>query len=455
MVANPDILRKCQPILKKEYFTREYQKAYEFINKFLLEMNRAPTRNIVWSETGVKLDPAEDYRDAEIADYMVTSIVDHCRHSQLIDFLNDSSEQINKLRQSQTAIDRGTLSSFMKTIETISNTSVQQNLGYEFHKDVETLIEMSKSHDGVATGLDFLDEVLEGGVTQPSVNVVSAASGHGKSVFLQNMAIYQLRRGKNVIYFSLELQPEMLAKRFAAMMTDTAMGKIYTEVDSVVYQVHRNGKKEGKLRIVKYNMSGTTVADLRNYHKEVSEHDGVLYDVVCADYMDLFWAMRPGIQADNVSAKDKAVSEEMNDFAHDKYCKKVIWTASQMTKGQDEEKATGQGRVAGGKSKVDAADNLFILKRTIEDKQEERIWLHISKARSSRAEGASIPLHWNPATLRIGNGDRSLLMEANPFLYGKVEKPKENVEGNVAAAENKTITTIRSRLAQNKEAKNG
>ena len=79
--------------------------------------------------------------------------------------------------------------------------------------------------------------------------------------------------------------------------------------------------------------------------------------------------------------------------------------------------------MSGGTDKVNTSDNLFILKRTDENREEQLLWIHIKKARSSGGINAQIPIHWDdPGTLRQSDGDYALFEEANPFLAGKRTK---------------------------------
>jgi hypothetical protein len=116
----------------------------------------------------------------------------------------------------------------------------------------------------------------------------------------------------------------------------------------------------------------------------------------------------------NIHLRDKYIAQELNDWMHQEHL--IGWSASQQIKGADDEKDARQSAVSGGTYKVNVCDNLIILKQTQEDREDERIWGHLAKARSSKGVNAKIPFRWDLDTLRMSNGDRQLFEEANPFL---------------------------------------
>ena len=147
----------------------------------------------------------------------------------------------------------------------------------------------------------------------------------------------------------------------------------------------------------------------------------------------------------NIHLRDKYIAQELNDWMHQENL--IGWSASQQIKGADDEKDARQSAVSGGTYKVNVCDNLIILKQTQEDREDERIWGHIAKARSSKGVNAKIPFKWNSDTLRMGNGDRQLFEEANPWLLtGKKlanAKQKTVLDNDPIAREFDGVRTLR------------
>lgn len=432
LTTNPLLWSKCSPIVKETYFSDDMRKVVRYIREFEHKYKRLPSNKIIRADTGILLDTLDDATDPGIFAYVCDQVEEFCRQQAFIDLLMRASETIDTDRS------RTTVAKFQKEAEQVARISVAQDLGYEVHENVQDVLKRAETQDGISTGLEFLDRALDGGVTMPSFNLVSASSGDGKSIWLQNMAVNYARMGYNVVFYTLELEPATIMKRFAAMMTDTDIRYVYRELDAIAFKMHTQGKTEGNIWLKKLPMTGTTMADIRAHHNDLRIATGKDWPVVCIDYMDVMHPVQTGIKLDNIHIKDQYVATEMNDFAHDPMFQKIVWSASQQVKGAQDDKDAKQSGVSGGAPKVNTVDNLLIIKRTNEDRQEEQAWVHIEKGRSSNAKGMKLPIHWNARTQRQTNGSEELFAEANPFfmrLHGQETRDTNRVTRDPIARE--------------------
>ena len=405
ITSNADFWRKCFPIIEPRYFSSEFQKTVQFIRDFYISHKRLPPLPIVRAETGVLLETHNEASDKKIQGYLQEKVEEFCRLEatrllmlETYDKMSDSTPSAEVVAQHYIECKR------------IAGIAMSRELGFEVHRDMKKMLKLGEEVDGLPTGFPLLDEELGGGVTLPSFNLASGGSGDGKSIFMQNLCVNQARMGNNCVFYSLELQPEIIFKRFGAMMTETDIGSIYHNKDLVHAKMVSMGRSEGKIMVIKMPMSGTTVADIAAHHADLCEDTGMNWSFVCVDYIDVMSSIQT-VSAENIHLKDKYVAEELNDFTHES--KIICWSASQQVKGAQEEKEARQSAVSGGTPKVSTCDNLIILKRSPEDREEERSWGIVKKARSSGAMNAKIPFHWDNKTQRMTSGDRELYLEAN------------------------------------------
>lgn len=406
--SNHGLWIRCAPIIDDSYFDPDYRPVVNLLKKYERENQILPSKLVIRADTGVELETPDDANNPVVEGDIANRLEEFCRFAAADMVLTEAYETI------QTDRSRGTMSNILGLMEWASSISVQQDLGYEVHDSVEELLEIAEKSDGLPTDFEFLDQALQGGVTLPSFNLVSAASGGGKSIYLQNQAINYARQGHNVVYISLELPEFMIEKRMVAMMTAIGINDIYKNMDAVVTKMKRSKRKEGKVQIKRFPMTGTTVADIRAYVNELASATGEDWNHIMIDYMDLMKPMAQGIREDNIHLKDKAIATEIYEWTHDKDSNKIIWSASQQVKGAKDEKDARQSGVAGGTGKVNNADNLFILKRSREDIQDERFWMFIEKGRNA-GTGIRIPFHWHAETQRMSTPDdfEDLFVEAN------------------------------------------
>jgi len=89
--------------------------------------------------------------------------------------------------------------------------------------------------DGISTGWKTFDDMVP--VGRGNLVYFSALSGMGKSVALQNLAVNYVNQGMNVVYITLELSPELVAKRVDAMMTGVPNASIFRNMEEVEYKL--------------------------------------------------------------------------------------------------------------------------------------------------------------------------------------------------------------------------
>ena len=426
LTTSTDLWTKAINIVKPEYFDRENAAVIEFVQEYYHKYGKLPSQINIETKTGVSLITPPDPDDAETQDYISDELEIFCRNSAFNKFIFKCADVLS---DTDDRADRNDLDAMMKEGGAIPNISLNRDLGCEVHKSGGTLLRQAEEYSGLTTGLKLLDEALDGGVTRPSLNIVSAASGDGKSIWLQNMAVNYSEMGENVIFYSMELEPATLEHRFAAMITNTHIRKVFGDIGGMDLQLKMLGKQRGEIQIKKFPMNGTSMADIAAHHQELTLQTGKQWPVVCIDYIDI---MSPVTRVDktNIHLKDKFVSEEMNEWLHRNML--IGWTASQQTKGSQDDKDAKQSGIAGGTPKVNTSDNTFVLKRSNEDRIEKRIWCHIVKARSAGGTGAKIPLCWNqPGTLRMTSNDKDmdLFKKTNPAMFGVSDGGSSNNSG--------------------------
>ena len=410
LMENKNLWLKCSTIIKDSHFDEEFRSTIKFITDFFQKYKKLPTRFVIHSETGIKLAKPEDANDEKMVSYISDTVEEFCRHREFEMHLIDSFDIISKDKS------RSTMNSLIEKGKSIANISLNRDLGYEVHDSSKEILEKAKKKDGIDTGMKHVNIALGGGMVRPSANLISAASGDGKSIFLQNMAYNLVQRGENVIFYTLELEKETIQKRFAAMMTNTHMGRVYSLIDEVDFKMKNLKKTEGLLWVKKFPMTNTTMADIDAHYHELTEMTGVKWGAVCLDYLDLVTPIREFPQG-NIHIRDKFSAEEFSSFIHENDL--IGWSASQQVKGAADEKEARSSGVAGGVDRINIMDVVLVGKRTEEDQEDERIWYTFVKARNSAGKLIKVPIRWNRDTQRYSDWEDDLFYEANPVLSGR------------------------------------
>jgi len=448
LISAPELWVKCSPIIDASYFDPQYRPVIAKIEEHLKNYNgKMPNPDMLHSETGVMLTHRDDADDEDRQEWVCDQVEEFCRTTAFQDFLVNSAEITSTDRS------RATLSRLMKDAANIERMSLVRNLGIEVHTGTVEILTKAEKDDNITTGFTLMDRAFSGGLTRPSFNIISCSSGDGKSIYMQNQLVNYIEQGMNVIFYTLELEPAIVIKRFAAMMTNTHIDQVYAHLDTIGYAMHTRGKTDGALWVKKFPMVGTTMADIKAHYMELTMHTELVYGAVAIDYIDVMDSVEK-IDKSNIHIKDKLVSHEMNDWAHSN--KLMLWSASQQTKGAQDEKDPRQSGVGGGVDKVHTCDNLIIGKRSDDDIEDERWWAHVGKARSSGATKTKIPFYWNSQTMRMSDGDPDKFEDANPKLFGRkrvTDDRPDRIKNDPLAqeqgidVEEKTVETGREAMA--------
>ena len=444
---NADIWVRAQTILKPQYFEPEYRKVIRFVQEYYKKHGQLPPKRIIYAETKVNLDVVEDADREDIVDHILLQTEAFCRmeaaRAAAIELVDKFGDPRN--------FSKTQLAAIIKRFGDIQNISLNRDLGMEIHADIREYLEIEKEFGAIPTKIGFLDQALGGGVSQPSLNVVSASSGQGKSIFLANIAFNYVLDGKNVIFYSLELEVPMVAKRFAAIMTDTDIGLVSSHIASVASQLKLSASSQGELWVKKFPMN-TTMAEIESHYRDLCLETGKKFDVVCIDYIDVMAPVDTSIKRGELHIKDKDIAEDMNNFFHNNNI--IGWTASQQTKTAVEERELKSSNVSGGRSKIDTADNLIMLRRNEEEREQERLWAIIRKARSSGGVDSKIPLRWNGKTQRMGDGDMDMFIRENPHIFGeRSRKMREEDEKLSDAVKHDAIAQEQGLVTKKEETK--
>ncbi len=171
------------------------------------------------------------------------------------------------------------------------------DIGLEYFQNPEERYQRTKqlmeNNDVFPTGLPSIDNNLTfGGICRGEIASVIGLSGTGKSLFLVNTAVHNIKRGKKVIYVTLEIDQDGTAQRFDAHFASAFGHKMRTSALAdhceMVYEALKYTVKdyEDKRRfIIKHFPAGDmSIHDFRAYYTQVKLR-GFQPDLVILDYV--------------------------------------------------------------------------------------------------------------------------------------------------------------------------
>lgn len=400
LLADGEAFAACQNVLRPEYFDLDLQKSVEYIIAHAEKYRSPPNQAMLSAETGLHLELPDDAPARRR--WVCDEVERHCREAAVILAVVAASE---KIQSGETDI--------VEPIKRAVLLSLNRDLGTYYFDDPAARLRKMLDNDTVPTGYKHLDEALYGGVMRGGVNIFMGVSGGGKSLMLANLAVNHMLDKKDVLYLTLELPEAWVAKRIDSMLTGVASTAVFSRIDDVAALVSRRSKDCGGLWI-KYMPPGTTSTDVEAYIKNMELQTGKAPEVLCIDYLDLM-GTRQKVDMNNISLKDRLATEELRTVCMERSI--ICHTASQMVRGAGQESDQNQDMIAGGKTKVNTADNVIGIYQPLEMRESGYIQLQLVKTRTSHGTGRRIMLRYNQDTVRFTDGPDELNQRS-------VSKPK-------------------------------
>jgi hypothetical protein len=318
MLTEHDLFARCSNILLPKYFDKKLSPIVKFMHEYAEDYNVLPKFEIVNAKFKTKFNVVTDLGNGD-KDWFFKTIEDFCRLTAIEQAIIKGSDML----------DKGEYGGLEDMVKEATLISLQRDMGTNYFENPRERLERLKEQNGnISTGWKTVDNVVYQ-VGRGELIFFAAISGGGKSVALANTTVNFAKQGLNVIYITLELSEELVAKRLDAMMTGVSNANIFKSMDEVTEKVESAKNSSGNIYI-KYMDPGTSPSDIRAYLREFMIQTGIKPDALVIDYMDLMHPDQRGFDLGNLSAKDKLVSEALRKMGSPKNYNMVVFSAAQI-----------------------------------------------------------------------------------------------------------------------------
>ncbi len=364
------IVKEC-----KKYFN-EYKKPIT-LDVFKVKVNEV--NNDVLKTTIVE-SLKEVYR------YMEASDLDFVQDKTLDFFKNQTLK--NAIIQSVDILEsNGDYEQIKKLVDEAMKAGTERDLGHEYAEDIEVRYsEMARNT--IETPWDVLNDLTQGGLAGGELGVIVAPAGIGKTWILCALGAGAMKRGTNVVHYTLELNESYVGLRYDSVLTGLANQNLKYHIDDVKEAVD---KVKGEL-VVKYFPTKTASVHTLSAHLQKLRTMGKPFDMVVVDYGDI---LRDTSNSREVRHALGNIYEDLRGLAGE--FDVPIWTASQANRSALDEDVIEATKVAESYQKVMTADFVMSLSRKVEDKIANTGRFHVIKNRFG-PDGITYPAKVNTNT---------------------------------------------------------
>ena len=374
-------LQQIADIIQPEYFESESNSwILDIILSHFREYKSPPTKDVLKVKLTeidndiLKLAIAEQlkevfrYMESDDLSFVKDEILRFCKNQEIKHAIMDS---VGLLKM-------GNFDEIKSKIDSAMKAGADTNVGHDYKSEVALRYNEATRHT-ITTGWDVVDDLMDGGLAPGELGVVMAPAGIGKSWLLINIGANAIKRGKNVVHFTLELNQNYVGQRYDSVITGINAQDLKDNQEDIEKKLE---SIEGELVVKYYPTKSVGIMGLKA-HIEKSAMLGKQPDLVIVDYADLL----------KVSNKDKhealeELYEELRGMAGEYDI--PVWTATQAGRSSLEDDIIEADKIASSYGKVMVSDFIMSLSRKVQDKLSGTGRVHIVKNRFG-PDGVTLP----------------------------------------------------------------
>jgi predicted transcriptional regulator len=418
LMTESKFVEQIHDILDEKHFDNEAIRwVVRECKKYYLKYKKSPTLNVFKMSVG------------EIKnDILKTTVVDTLKQvyqnieSPELEFIQDKALDFFKNQALKSAIVQsvdilegsGDFEKIKVLIDEAMKAGTERDVGHDYIEDVEhRYSEMARTT--VETPWDVINDLMQGGLGKGELGVIVAPAGIGKSWVLSSLGSGALKKGMNVIHYTLELNEAYVGLRYDSVFTGIANQNLKYHKDDVIKKIE---DLPGNLTIKYFPTKSASVHTI-SAHIQRMKTLGHKIDMVVVDYADI---MRDVGNAKEVRHALGNIYEDLRGMAGE--FEIPIWTASQANRSALDEDFIDASKIAESYQKVMTADFVMSLSRKVEDKIGNTGRFHVMKNRFG-PDGLTYPakVNTNIGDIKIYEGDT---------VDGKQQQHKINNRDNIA-----------------------
>lgn len=344
LLLNDEYARTALPHLRSSYFEEPAEKAVfktyvEFWNKY----NVAPTKEALRLEISNRDDISDqDFEDAiGIVDHSLNDGEEEPHEGWLIDITEQwcQDRAVHNAVMDAIAIIDGedenrTKHAIPDILKEALSVSFNSNIGHDYLEDAESRYDYY--HEELARlpfDIKLLNEVTNGGVPDGTLNILLAGTNVGKTLTMIHFASSYIQAGKNVLYITLEMSEQEIARRIDANIFSTKVNDV-EKMDKSKFTkgIHKiRAKTNGKLIIKQFPTGAAHSGHFRALIQELYMKKGFAPDVIFIDYIGICASSRVKLGNTGSYFYVKAIAEELRGMGIEHEC--PVWSAVQATRG--------------------------------------------------------------------------------------------------------------------------
>lgn len=297
LIFNEDYSRTVIHFINSNYFELKTEKIiFEETFKFISKYNSLITTEALH----IEIEKRKDLNESEIKDIRQVILT---LNKSVTDFqwLVDTTEKWCRDRAIYLALmesiyiadgknDKKTPDAIPSILSDALSVSFDRNIGHDYLNNYQERYDYyHKKEDKIQFDLDFLNKITNGGLPNKTLNILMSGPNVGKTLCMCHMASSFLLQNKNVLYITLEMAEEEIAKRIDANILDVPIHQL----EDLPKNIFENkvtkllNKIKGNLVIKQYPTASAHAGHFKALVNELHLKKSFKPDVLFIDYLNI------------------------------------------------------------------------------------------------------------------------------------------------------------------------
>lgn len=317
---------------------------------FKVQISNLEKGSLLQSETISTLK--EVFKSIESSDlqYIKSTTLDFCKNQEIKKAILDSVDLLKS----------GKYDEIKSRVDSALKKGSNTNLGLDYLLDIDSRYSVEEELKRIPTGWTIIDDMIGGGFPLGKFGLIMGGLGAGKSWGLIHLGAHALKKGYNVLHYTLELDERYVAWRYDSTLTGIGLDDLKFHLPDIK---KRLGKYDGQLLIKEFPTKSVSLNGIRSHCDKVSMLTKKP-SIVLMDYLDLL-----KIVGKRDTRKDEDLQELYEEFRG--FCGEYDvagWSATQSNRGGSEKDSVGAEDVSASYAKGFVADFWMSLSRRAKDK---------------------------------------------------------------------------------------
>ena len=396
-------------VIIPKYFDNQYFKLImQLVKEYYGNYQTAPsfdaldqlTRIEISSEMAKKyvFDMLKEVKDASFEDHLFIKekAIKFCKQQELK----------KAIRKVEGIMEKGDFESYDMCEEYIRDAiSVGEisNESFEIFSELEALLEEDYRHP-LPTGIDGIDNILNGGLAKGEIGVILAPTGVGKTTMLTRFANTAYNMGHNVLQIFFEDNPKIIQRKHFTCWTGIPSQDLGEHKETVLDKADEMKKTGGRLILKKLPSDEMSIMQIKNQVRKIIS-EGVKLDMVLIDYID---CILPDRAFNDEWKGEGSVMRKFEGMCHE--LNLAGWTATQGNRSSISSDVVTTDQMGGSIKKAQVGHVIISVAKTLQQKEMGLATIAIIKSRLGKDGVIFENCTFDNATLEIDTDSTSTFL---------------------------------------------